>query len=86
MITVYEKRPGRWKISGDSKIFPTKEAAVQAATDLFEVEELPAEEAVEEEIVEEIVEEIDPLEALKEARFKRDGSIPEGFDYQGDYS
>lgn len=88
MINVWEKRPGRWKVSGIYKIFPTKEAAVDAAASLFEIEEIPAEEKIIEETVEEVepVEEADPLEALKEARFKRDGNIQEGFDYHGDYS
>lgn len=27
---IYEKRPGRWKISGSSKVYPTKEAAMAA--------------------------------------------------------
>lgn len=30
MPTVFEKRPGRWKVSGDATVYPTKEAAEAA--------------------------------------------------------
>jgi hypothetical protein len=90
MITVWEKRPGRWKVSGDSKVYPSKEAATKAAADHFEI--VTTQEAVvendwlddyEEQLMAE--EEIDPLEALRQARIERDGSIEEGSDHEPDH-
>ena len=89
MITVYEKRPGRWKVTGSAKIYPSKEAAIKAAADHFEI--VTTQEAVvknndwlddyEEEL---IAEEIDPLEALKQARINN-GNIEEGSDHEPDH-
>lgn len=83
MKEIWEKRPGRWKVSGETKVFPTKEAALEWASSLFEVVEI-AEPEVEEAEVEEP--EADPLDALRQARMERNGSIEEGLDYDGDYS
>ena len=89
MITVWEKRPGRWKVSGDSKVYPSKEAATKAAADHFEI--VTTQEAVvendwlddyEEQLIAE--EEVDPLEALRQARINN-GSITEGSDNDGDH-
>jgi hypothetical protein len=92
MKTVWEKRPGRWKVSGETKVFPTKEAAIEWAATLFEVVEEapdPAPEPetdwldqYEEELIAE--EEVDPLEALKQARINN-GSIEEGSDHEPDH-
>jgi hypothetical protein len=81
MISVWEKRPGRWKVSKDPKVYPTRDAAIAAAADKFEIvtvkETLPEEPAVEPVVA-------DPLDALKEARIKRDADIQERFDYHED--
>lgn len=88
MKTVWEKRPGRWKVSGETKVFPTKEAALEWAATLFEVVEVTPEpesdwlDEYEEELMAE--EEVDPLEALKQARINN-GSIEEGSDHYGDH-
>lgn len=86
MKTVWEKRPGRWKVSGESKVFPTKEAALEWAATLFEVVEATPEtdwlDQYEEELIAE--EEVDPLEALRQARINN-GSITEGSDNDGDH-
>lgn len=94
MKTVWEKRPGRWKVSGETKVFPTKEAALEWAATLFEVVEAAPEPAPEpapetdwlDEYEEELMaeEEVDPLEALKQARINN-GSIEEGSDHYGDH-
>lgn len=85
MKTIWEKRPGRWKVSGESKVFPTKEAALEWASSLFEVVEAEPEPIVEENIIEPVEVDFDPLEALKQARINN-GNIEEGFNYDGDYS
>ena len=89
MKTVYEKR-GWWKVSGESKKYKTKEEALAVATDHFEVVENndwldDFEEGLiaEEELITE--EPADPLEALRQARIKRDGDIEEGSDYDPDH-
>lgn len=88
MKTVWEKRPGRWKVSGETKVFPTKEAALEWAATLFEVVETTPEpesdwlDEYEEELMAE--EEVDPLEALKQARINN-GSIEEGSDHEPDH-
>lgn len=89
MKTVWEKRPGRWKVSGESKVFPTKEEAIEWAATLFEVVEPAPEPAPEPEtdwLEEELIaeEEVDPLEALKQARINN-GSIEEGSYNDGDH-
>jgi len=80
MKEIWEKGPGRWKVSGESKVFSTKEAALEWAATLFEVVKIVTE--TEEELTAE--EEIDPLEALKQVRINN-GSIEEGSDYYGDH-
>lgn len=75
-MIVWEKRPGQWKIAGNSKIFHSKEEALKVAGI---VEEEPLET-----IEEPMVEEIDPLEALKLAR-STNGSIEEGPHNDGNY-
>ena len=88
MITVWEKRPGRWKVSGDSKVYPSKEAATKAAADHFEI--VTTQEVVEtdwlDDYEEQLIaeEEVDPLEALRQARINN-GSITEGSDNDGDH-
>ena len=85
MKEIWEKRPGRWKVSGETKVFPTKEAALEWASSLFEVIAEP-EEVIEPEEVTEPEDEVDPLDALRQARMERNGSIEEGLDYDGAYS
>jgi len=84
MKEIWEKKPGRWKVSGESKVFPTKEAALEWAATLFEVVEAEPDslDQYEEELIAE--EEIDPLEALKQARIDN-GSIEKGSNHYGDY-
>lgn len=84
MKEIWQKKPGRWKVSGEAKIFPTKEAALEWAANLFEVVETTPDtlDQYEEELMAE--EEIDPLEALKQARVNN-GNIKEGSDYDSDY-
>jgi len=86
MKTVWEKRPGRWKVSGESKVFPTKEKALEWAATFFEVVETAPEsdwlDKYEEELMAE--EEADPLEALKQARINN-GNIEEGSDHEPDH-
>ena len=84
MIQVYEKR-GMWKVSGSSKKYFTKEEALAAAAENFEVVE--EEDAVWHHNIEIETpeEEKDPLEALREARSKRDGDIEEGSHNDGDH-
>ena len=88
MITVWEKRPGRWKVSGDSKVYPSKEAATKAAADHFEI--VTTQEVVEtdwlDDYEEQLIaeEEVDPLEALRQARINN-GRIEEGSDHYGDH-
>lgn len=75
MMAVYEKR-GWWKVSGESKKYKTKEEALAAASDHFVVVEAEPEPepAPEPEV------KLDPFEALRQARIKRDGDIEEGSD------
>ena len=83
---VYEKRPGRWKISGSSKVYPTKELAIKAAADRFEVVKIEDGFIAEEESLTETVKvDFDPLEALRQARSKKDGNIEEGSHNDGDH-
>ena len=90
MKEIWEKKPGRWKVSGETKVFPTKEEALAWASTLFEVVATPEpsdyETKAEDEAEDEAEDQVDPLEALKQARINRDGSIEEGLDYDGDYS
>ena len=87
---VYEKRPGRWKVTGSSKTFPTMEAALEAAAERFEVvkiaghEEEPAKDHLDQYEEELIAEEQDPLEALRQARINN-GNIEEGSHNDGDH-
>lgn len=85
MKQVYEKR-GWWKVSGEAKKYRTKEEALAAASDHFEVVVEPEKTDWLDDFEEELIaEEADPLEALKQARSNRDGDIQEGSDNDGDY-
>lgn len=75
MKVIWEKRPGRWKVSGDPKVYPTEQAAKDAAGIVepeVEVEIEPEEFETFEDALEAHGEDepyVNPLELLRKASY-----------------